>query len=268
VTRDTGDEAFVGLVTERLAALPGVTAVALGGSRGAGTPGPDSDWDFAIYYRGRFDPADLRAVGWPGEVSELGGWGGGVFNGGAWLQVDGRKVDVHYRDVDDVEHHLQQARAGRFRIENLLFYLAGVPTYVVVAELAVNRVLAGVLPRPEYPPALREQAPPQWWARARFTLDYARGAYAATGRVVECAGAVARAAAEAGHAILAARGEWITNEKRLLDRAGLRDLDGVVAGLTPDPAVLTAAVDRAGETLTDAVARAQRADRRLMGNDG
>ena len=102
-----------------------------GGSRGAGTHGPDSDWDFAVYYRGRFDPADLRAVGWPGEVSEVGGWGGGVFNGGAWLRVDGRKVDVHSRDLDDVEHHLDQARVGRFRIENLLFYLAGVPTYVV-----------------------------------------------------------------------------------------------------------------------------------------
>jgi hypothetical protein len=264
----TGDEAFVLHVTERLAALPGVAAVALGGSRGAGTAGPTSDWDFAVYYRGRFDPADLRAVGWPGEVSELGGWGGGVFNGGAWLRVDGRKVDVHYRDLDDVEHHLEQARAGRFRVENLLFYLAGVPTYVVVAELAANRVLSGDLPRPDYPPALREQAPPQWWARARFTLDYARSAYAAAGRVVECAGAVARAAAEAGHAILAARGEWVTNEKRLLDGAGLRGLDAVVAGLTVDPATLIAAVDHAGETLTDAVTRAQRAVDRIMGNDG
>jgi predicted nucleotidyltransferase len=247
-------ELFVRHVTERLAALPRVTAVALGGSRGTGTHRPDSDWDFAVYYRGRFDPADLRAVGWAGEVSELGGWGGGVFNGGAWLHVDGRKVDVHYRDLDEVEHHLAEARAGRFRIENLLFYLAGVPTYVVVAELAANRVLAGELPRPEYPAALREHAPPQWWARARFTLDYARGAYAGAGRVVECAGAVARAAAEAGHAILAARGEWITNEKRLLDRAGLRGMDAAAVGLTPDPDVLAAALDRAGDALTDVVA--------------
>jgi hypothetical protein len=227
--------------------------VALGGSRGSGTHGPHSDWDFAVYYRGTFDPAHLRAVGWPGEVSELGGWGGGVFNGGAWLTVDGRKVDVHYRDLDDVEHHLAEARAGRFRVESLLFYLAGVPTYVVVAELAVNRVLAGDLPRPEYPAALREQAPPQWWARARFTLDYARAAYAATGRAVECAGAVARAAAETAHAVLAAHGEWITNEKRLLDRAGLRGLDAVVPGMTADPAVLTAALDRVTGTLADAM---------------
>jgi predicted nucleotidyltransferase len=70
------DEAFVGYVTETLAGLPGVVAVALGGSRGTRTNRPDSDWDFAVYYRGTFDPADLRAVGWPGEVSELGAQSG------------------------------------------------------------------------------------------------------------------------------------------------------------------------------------------------
>ena len=252
------DAEFPGYVTSRLAALPGVSAVALGGSRAAGTHGPDSDWDFAVYYRGRFDPADLRAVGWPGEVSDLGGWGGGVFNGGGWLRVDGRKVDVHYRDLDDVEHHLAEARQGRFAIENLLFYLAGVPTYVVVAELAGNRVLAGSLPRPEYPAALRESASAQWAARSRLTLDYARGAYAVHGRALACAGAVARAAAEAAHAVLAARGEWITNEKRLLDRAGLGDLDATVAGFSAEPAALTAAVDRVGDLIRDRLARGYR----------
>jgi predicted nucleotidyltransferase len=124
-------------------------AVALGGSRAAGTQRPDSDWDFSLYYRRRFDPADLRSLGWPGEISRIGGWGGGVFNGGAWLRADGRPVDVHYRDLDDVEHHLAEAREGRFRVERLLFHLAGVPTYIVVAELAVHVVLHGELPSPE-----------------------------------------------------------------------------------------------------------------------
>src|SRR5689334_5527503 len=127
----TDDEAFLAHVTQRLAMLPHVQAVALGGSRATGTHGPDSDWDFAIYYRGPFSPQDVRALGWPGEVSELGGWGGGVFNGGAWLEADDRRVDVHYRDLDDVEHQLAEAREGRFQIERLLFHLAGIPTYIV-----------------------------------------------------------------------------------------------------------------------------------------
>ena len=222
--------AFEDTVADRLAALPGVVAVALGGSRATGTARPDSDWDFGLYYRGGFDPAGLRAIGWPGEVTAVGGWGGGIMNGGGWLTVDGRRVDVIYRDLDEVAHHTAEAEAGRFRIEELLFYTAGVPTYLVVAELAINRVLRGALPRPSFPPALRAAAAGQWAGRARLTLDHARTAYAARGLVTETAGSVARAALQAAHGILAARGEWVLNEKRLLDRAGLRDLDAVFRG--------------------------------------
>jgi transposase InsO family protein len=55
------------------------------------------------------------------------------------------RVDVHYRDLDDVEHRLAEAQEGRFGIERLLFHLAGIPTYIVAAELALNRVLHGQL---------------------------------------------------------------------------------------------------------------------------
>ena len=249
----TDDPQFPAYVAERLSRLPGVTAVALGGSRAAGTQRPDSDWDFSLYYRGRFDPADLRSVGWPGEISPIGGWGGGVFNGGAWLRVDGRAVDVHYRDLDDVEHHLAEAREGRFRVERLLFHLAGVPTYIVVAELAVHLVLHGELPSPGgYPDRLRTAAHRAWLADARHTLGYARAAYASRGHLAETAGAIAVALAQGAHAALAARGEWITNEKTLLDRAGLRHGDDVLAGLTAEPGSLVAAVDAASDLIGEA----------------
>ncbi|MFE9095066.1 nucleotidyltransferase domain-containing protein [Streptomyces sp. NPDC007264] len=238
------DEAFLDGVADRLAALPGVGAVALGGSRAEGTHRPDSDWDLAVYYRGpAFDPADLRAVGWPGEVSEIGGWGGGVFNGGAWLTVQGRRVDVHYRDLDVVERLLAEAEEGRFHVEPLLFHLAGIPSYLLVAELAVNRTLRGVLPRPEaYPQKLRASAAERWWGTARATLDYARANHAPKSRLTEVAGALATAAVQTGHAVLAARGEWVTNEKRLLERAGLRETDAIVAGLSADPDTLARAL--------------------------
>jgi len=244
-----GDEEFADYIASRLAGLPGVLAVSLGGSRASGTNRPDSDWDFAVYYRGRFDPGDLRALGWPGEVSAIGGWGGGVFNGGAWLRVEGRPVDVHYRDLDDVEHQVAEAREGRFVIERLMFHLAGIPTYIVAAELALNRVLRGSLPRPEYPGKLRVTASQRWQAEARLTLGYARDAHAARGHVADTAGLIATAGAQAAHAVLAGRGEWITNEKTLLDRAGLRPVDAVVSGLTADPQQLTGAVDAAERLL-------------------
>jgi len=254
------DDAFCDYVVGRLAALPGVQAVALGGSRAAGTNRADSDWDFAVYYRGAFSPDDLRAVGWPGTVFEIGGWGGGVFNGGAWLQVDGRKVDVHYRDLEDAEFRLREAQAGRFGIERLQFHLAGVPTYIVLAEVAGNKLLAGDLPAelspPRYPDALRAAASRGWWSSAQATLDYGRGAYAERGRITETAGTIAVAACQAAHAVAAAAGRWVTNEKTLLDRTGLRAVDEILAGLTPDAGALTRAVDGALELLGNAVRRA------------
>ncbi|NKX86060.1 nucleotidyltransferase domain-containing protein [Nocardia coubleae] len=243
------DQQFCDLVAARLAALPTVQAVTLGGSRATGTHTPDSDWDFAVYYRGPFSPDDLREVGWSGTVSEIGAWGGGVFNGGAWLTIDGRTADIHYRDLDVVEHQLAEARQGRFHWEPLMFHLAGIPSYLLVAELAVNQVLRGQLPRPQFPQALRDAAPPIWREKAELTLRYARSAYAARGQVTEVAGALATAGMQAAHAVLAARGEWVTNEKRLLHRAGLRELDEIIAGLRPEPETLDRMLSHAQQLL-------------------
>jgi hypothetical protein len=66
------DEEFADYIASALANLPGVLAVSLGGSRATGTNRPDSDWDFSLYYRGHFDPDDLRALGWPGEIFPAG----------------------------------------------------------------------------------------------------------------------------------------------------------------------------------------------------
>jgi hypothetical protein len=247
--------AFLDTVADRLALLPAVEAVTLGGSRAQGTERPDSDWDLAVYYRGAFDPADLRAVGWEGEVCEIGAWGGGVFNGGAWLTIEGRRVDVHYRDMDVVEHEVAEAEAGRFRVEPLMFHLAGIPTYLLAAELAINKVLRGELPRPgAYPRALRESAPAHWHGMAAATLAYAKAGHAPKNAVTQVAGAIALAATQTAHAVLAGRGEWVTNEKGLVARAGLAEVDAVVHDLTDGPAALARAVTDVETLLARAVA--------------
>lgn len=249
----TNDNDFLTALTAQLAGLPTVRAVALGGSRATGTHRPDSDWDLAIYYRGQFDPADLRALGHPGEVSEIGGWGGGVFNGGAWLTVEGRRVDVHYRDLAAVEHELAESLAGRFHWEPLAFHLAGIPSYLIVGELAGNQVLHGDVPRPDrYPDALRESAQTFWRTNTAMTLTYATANHAPAGRVTEVAGAVALAALQTAHAVLAGRGQWPTNEKTLLRRADLRDIDDLIAELTPSPEALLATLSTAQTRLTSA----------------
>ena len=215
------DKDFVGWFCSQVAGFPGVRAVTLGGSRGRGTADASSDWDFALYYRGRFDTDALREAGWDGQVFEPGEWGGGVMNGGAWLQIDGRKVDLHYRDLDEVEHWWSEAEEGRFQKQMLLFYLAGVPTYVVLGELAVNSVLIGDLPRPAYPDLLRQEAERRWNTDALLSLTYAEATLAQRGDLVVASGNLARALIEAAHARLAASGEWVINEKGIVRQAGL-----------------------------------------------
>jgi hypothetical protein len=237
------DEQFAQLIAERTAMIPGVLAVTLGGSRAQGGHRPDSDWDFGLYYRRRLEPDDVRALGWPGTVFAPGERGGGVILGGAWLTVDGRRVDLHYRDLDEVERHLAEAEQGRFKVERLPFYLAGIPTYVVVGELAIARVLVGALPRPGFPAALRERAAQFWAEAARLSLDYAEGVYATRGDALGCAGGLARAVVEAAHGRLAARGIWALNEKRIVARAGLDELIPRFARLGSAPQELRRAVE-------------------------
>ena len=229
-------------IAGRLAQIPGVVAVTLGGSRATGDARPDSDWDFGLYYRDRIDAADVRALGWPGEVSEPGGWGP-VVNGGAWLVVESQRVDLCYRDVDEVLETVAEAEAGRFRIEALATYVAGIPTYVLVGELSLGKVLSGILPRPAFPDALAASAPPRWQQLASMALRTAT-AHAQRGDVTATAANLGEALIEEAHARLAERRQWALNEKGLVGRAGLEDADDVLANLGSAPDQLTAAVDR------------------------
>src|SRR6266516_3686359 len=100
-------------LARRLAGIPGVVAVTLGGSRSTGTHRPSSDWDFGLYYRGTIDPADVQALGYEGTVTGPGEWAYPM-NGGAWLTVDGERVDLLYRDLDDVERWVDASERGEW----------------------------------------------------------------------------------------------------------------------------------------------------------
>ncbi len=225
----------------RLAALPGLEAVALGGSRAVGTARPGSDWDFGLYYRGRFDTASLRQLGLPGHVSKAGEWGR-LMNGGAWLRFGHEPVDLLLRDLDAVEQWRREAEHGRFEVDNLEGHAAGVPTYLLLAEVASNRVLWGRLPEVRFPARLRETAPARWRWVAAFSLVHA-AAHADRDDRAACAGMLGRASLQAAHAVLAARGEWVLNEKGLLGRAGLQQV-GEAIKLIAEPRVAVTEVER------------------------
>ncbi len=239
-------------IAGRLARLPGVVAVTLGGSRARGDARPDSDWDFGLYYRGTIDPADVVALGWPGEVTGPGGWGP-VVNGGAWLTIEDQRVDLCYRDLDEVLATVVDAEAGRFRIEALATYVAGIPTYVLVGELALGRVLAGSLPRPSFPDALAVEAPPRWRQLATMGVRTAE-AHASRGDVVATMGNLSVATISEAQARLAERREWALNEKGIVDRAGLGGTHNVLASPGAGPDELTAAVHAVADELAGSAA--------------
>jgi hypothetical protein len=234
-------------LAESFSRIPGVVAVVLGGSRARGEERPDSDWDFGLYYRGSqhpIDPADVRALGHPGTVFAPGEWGR-IVNGGAWLTIDGEPVDLIYRDLDQVEHWLAEAVAGRFEVSREVGYVAGIATYVPVGELAICRPLHGEpLPRPAFPDALRRSAPP-WWRNVAAGALVNAAAHARIGDVSACVANVAQALLAAAQARVAERGEWALNEKGLLRRADLDAAGAVLARPGTTPRELADLVNRA-----------------------
>ena len=206
-------------IANRLAQVPGVVAVTLGGSRASGTATDDSDWDFGLYYRGTIDPADIRALGWPGRAFAPGDWGR-IVDGGAWLTIDGIKVDLIYRDIDVVTHWVAEAEDGRFEIQREVGYVAGIATYILAGELALGEALSGALPRPAFSEALRASAPPRWFQLAAGALHHAE-VHARRGDSISAFANLGQAVLATAQGRIAATGEWALNEKRIIDRAGL-----------------------------------------------
>jgi len=225
--------AVLDVIVPELVTLPGVVAVVLGGSRARGTSRPDSDWDIGLYYRGAFDAGLIADLGFPGHVAQPGEWGR-IVNGGAWLSVDGEPVDVLLRDLDRVERWWADAQEGRFEVDNVEGHIAGLPTYTPVGELAVSRLLHGELPRVTYPDRLRATASRRWRWGGAFSLAYAEK-YAARGDVTLAAGTMARATAQTAHGVLAERGEWVLNEKGIVDAADLGASHEIIGTSARDP---------------------------------
>ena len=234
----------VSKLVEVLARLPGAVAVVLGGSRALGSNDLGSDWDLGLYYRGS---VDLTALAVHGVVYPPGSWGR-VMNGGAWLRSEGEKVDVLLRDLDVVEHWTRRAQNGEFERDALLGYLAGIPTYTLSAELASCRRLWGDIPAAPFPPKLVVIAPPIWRFCRSLSLDYAR-MHARRGNFAGATGQAAAAVMEEAHAILCERSQWICNEKRLIETAGLAHLHALFAQMPQQSAGLLQWVDLVADQL-------------------
>ncbi|WP_370320903.1 nucleotidyltransferase domain-containing protein [Actinoplanes sp. ATCC 53533] len=263
-------EARLGELAARLAEVPGVAAVLLGGSRARGTHAPDSDTDLGVYYHRPLDVAALgelaRTFGGPAaRVTPVGEWGPWV-DGGGWLTVDGAAVDWIYRDVDRVARAWADAEQGRYAFHAQAGHPLGVPDFAYAGEVALGVVLAD--PAGElaalrarmrvYPPALREALVAGLW-EADFLVGVARKAVP-RGDATYLAGCLFRLAGVCAHALHGAAGRWLINEKGAIAAAAAlpgapprfrQRMEAVFTAVDSDPVHLTAALDAAADLVLE-----------------
>jgi predicted nucleotidyltransferase len=111
-------------VVDALDGIDGIRAIVLGGSHARGRARADSDLDIGLYYDAvaPFDIAAIVAIAAQLNdtprpvVSDFYAWGRWV-NGGAWLTIEGQRVDLLYRAHDDVVRTYMHAQEGRFEID-------------------------------------------------------------------------------------------------------------------------------------------------------
>lgn len=104
--------------------LAGIEAIVLGGSHARGRARPDSDLDIGLYYwpETAFSIQQVRQIASrlndapDPVVSGFLAWGDWV-DGGAWLTIEGQRVDLLYRSLEKVETTLTEALEGRFEID-------------------------------------------------------------------------------------------------------------------------------------------------------
>ncbi|MBO0780724.1 MAG: nucleotidyltransferase domain-containing protein [Ktedonobacteraceae bacterium] len=218
-------------IVERLKTTPSLKAIVLGGSYAAGRQKPDSDIDLGLYYYERqpLDIDHIRAIAAElNDTSEvtatpLGGWGRWV-NGGAWLTIQGQRVDFLYRNIDFVSHILNESTAGKFQSDYWQQPAYGFHSYMYCTETRIcqplydpEHIISDLKARvTTYPHQLKHAIIKDFLWSARFTLDNTYK-LAARGDVYIVTGCIARALHCLVQVVYALNESWYISEKRVAE---------------------------------------------------
>ena len=217
-------------VENALRPVRGLAALVLGGSHARGTHHPLSDVDIGLYYSeaAPFSIADIREAATSLStnrapiVTDFYEWGPWV-NGGAWIQTSAGKLDLLYRNVDQLErvildahrglsdHHYDQQPTFGFRS---VIYLGEthvcVPLYDPQGTIArLKREVA------TYPEALKRTTIADSLGCAEFTLVHARS-FAAAGDVYNTVGCMTRIASYLVQTLFALNETYFLGDKGVM----------------------------------------------------
>jgi hypothetical protein len=221
-------------ITPVLASVPGVAAIAVGGSRARGTATAASDTDIGLYYHRGVEPSPvhLREALKPliedsdsAVVTGVGEWGPWIV-GGAWLRIGGKKVDLLYRCFEDVEEIIRACSVGEVRMDYQPGHLHGVCSAIWMGEVALCRPLHdpdGTIARLKaktepYPDPLREAIVRRFHWETLFSIENGEIAIA-RGDQTHIAGCAYRALCCVGQVLFALNRRYLVNEKGALAEA-------------------------------------------------
>ena len=216
-------------IITQLKSVRGVQAIVLGGSYASGMQHPDSDIDIAIYYR-QAQPLDSKQVRTIAValndtsnpvVTDISSWGRWV-NGGAWLTIQGQRVDFLYRNSDFVSRILDECANGIFEIDYLQQPPYGFYSYMYCAETQIckplydpNSIISLLKAKvTTYPQLLKQAIIQQCSWSANFSLENAYKA-AHRGDVYFTTGCVARAISMLVQVLYALNETYFLSEKNL-----------------------------------------------------
>jgi hypothetical protein len=221
-------------IIPRLAGVPGIVAVVLGGSRARGTAIATSDYDIGLYY-GSDEPLDTAYLldvarslvddSSAAAVTQVGGWGPRIVGGG-WLSIGGRKVDLLYRGIEPVRAVISDCRAGQISMDYQPGHPHGFCSAIWMGEVALCQPLhdpQGLISELKaltspYPDRLREALVKRFLGEALFSIENGEIAIARREQT-HIAGCVYRALCCIGQVLFALNRRYLINEKGALAEA-------------------------------------------------
>jgi hypothetical protein len=228
-----GDNLLQRVVTA-LAEVESIAAIVLGGSRARGTAHAASDYDIGLHFSSArpLDTDDLLLavktfVDDPSAaaVTPVGEWGPWIV-GGAWLSVEGRKVDLLYRNVEAVGFIIDACRSGEISMHYQAGHPHGFCSAIWMGEIALCKVLhdpSGIIAALKaktvpYPAQLGDALIRRFGWEILFAIENGEHAVSRDEQT-HVAGCTYRALACTAQALFALNGRYLITEKGALAEA-------------------------------------------------
>ena len=181
-------DAILEKIVDLLSGINGLEAIVLGGSQARDSQDSDSDIDIGLYYHQEtidWSQVEKQAQELDQEhrenlLAKPGEWGEWV-NGGCWLMIENRHVDLILRDIAHVQKAIQEGQEGIVTPHYQVGHPHAYFNIMYMGELAVSKLLwhrDENIPQlktiaEKYPQKLKERIIQQFFFEALFSQELA-----------------------------------------------------------------------------------------------